>query len=419
MTQPTRSGMRTLAMTIAMCVALFAAMLAPAAAQDAPATPEGTPEAPPPPSFIIAPAGDADGSYFDIEMNAGETRELTVLLGNGGEQNVVARVYAADAYSLVNGGFGVETEEDELDGTGLWVDFEAATLELEPGETVERTVTVTVPEDATPGQYIAGMAIQTAESIAVGESSMLRQIIKKSIAIFITVPGPEEGSFEIGTIEIQQPSGASRVVVEIVNTGNILVNPSGEITITNPEGETIVTAPVNMGPVYAGDTTSIEFSLPNALPEGSYTMNIDLADEYSGFATAVSDHVAEVAAPASDVETPDPITFENVALAAIPPDGEIQALNVQLTLNNAQNSVPSGRLTMHVYKDGELVEDYQLNSSLVLPPGATEIQQRYIPLTGWESGTYSFSFTLEAVDPNSGQISTLATHEAETTIDVP
>lgn len=74
---------------------------------------------------------------------------------------------------------------------------------------------------------------------------------------------------------------------------------------------------------------------------------------------------------------------------------------------------------MHVSRDGELVEDYPLNSSLVVQAGATEIQQRYIPLGSWEPGEYTFALTLEAVDPASGQVTVLATHDVEETITVP
>lgn len=416
-----RTPIRVLLVLATLLIAMLGPSITPVAAQDQPdslATPDATPGPPPPPAFIIAPAS-GDGSYFDIEMEPGTSQELTVILGNGGEEPVVARAYAADAFTLVNGGFGIETEEDERDGTGSWIDFEPETLDLEPGDRVERTFTVSVPADAATGQHIAGIAIQTADSIAVGESSMLRQIIKKSIAVFITVPGPEDGSFEIGDISIQQPGGSSRIVVEINNTGNILVNPAGEIVVTDPSGATVVTAPIVMGPVYARDSTTLELSIPTELPEGDYTLDISLTDEYSGAEVAMQDVAVAVAPPAADAEEPDPITFDAVTLAPIPPDGEIQALNVQLTLNNTQASVPSGRLTMHVMKDGELVEDYPIGSSLALPTGETEIQQRYIPLAGWEPGEYTFAFTLEAVDPGTGQVTVLATHEAEETIEVP
>jgi hypothetical protein len=73
-------------------------------------------------------------------------------------------------------------------GTTTWLDYPAETLDLDPGRKVERDFTVTIPDDTPPGQYITGIVLQTAEPIAVGESTMLRQNIVKAIAVFITIP---------------------------------------------------------------------------------------------------------------------------------------------------------------------------------------------------------------------------------------
>jgi hypothetical protein len=56
---------------------------------------------------------------------------------------------------------------------------------------------------------------------------------------------------------------------------------------------------------------------------------------------------------------------------------------------------------------------------MVVPVGDTVVQQRYLPLTGWASGTYTFSATLETVDANTGQATVIATAEASSTVVVP
>src|SRR5690606_21339628 len=145
------------------------------------------------------------------------------------------------------------------------------------------------------------------------------------------------------------------------------------------------------------------------LEPGTYTVTVALADEEKGVEIGSGDIPVTVAdAPADATPTAAPVTFEEVVLEPLTAsDGALQAVNVRVVIANPETSIPSARLTLHVSRDGELVEDYPLNSSLVLPTGATEIQQRYIPLGSWEPGIYTFAMTLEAVDPATGQITVL------------
>lgn len=383
-------------------------------AQDS--TPVATPE---PPAFLLEPVGQ-DDSFFTVEAEPGSSQELTVAFGNASSAPVAALTYVANGYTLVNGGLGVGNPEDPPTGPTSWIDYPAETIDLEPGVRMERTFTVTVPDDAQPGQYISAVAIQTAESVAVGESDMLRQIIKKSIAVFIIVPGPETPGLEIGEARVEQTSTSNSLVIDVRNTGNVYLNPSGTITMTTGAGEQVLTTPVTMGPVYAGDETTIELFIPTILAAGAYTVSVDLTDESTGVSAEIQDVTLAVAEPPSDVAAVEPVTISAVTLDPITGGGdELQALNVTVSLENPEQAIPSGQLTMHVSRDGELVEDYPLNSSLVVQSGTTEIQQRYVPLGAWEPGTYTFALTLEAVDPNSGQVTVLATLDVEETIEVP
>lgn len=382
---------------------------------------QGTPPAEPePPSFLLQPVGQ-EASYFAITQEPGTEQEYSVMLGNAGTQPVTALTYVADAYTLVNGGFGVETAEDPASGATTWVDYSTETLDLEAGETLERNFTVNVPADTAPGQYIAGLVIQTAESIAVGDTGMLRQIIKQSIAVFVTVPGPESPELTIGQPDITQAASTNSLVVEVQNPGNVFLNPSGTVTMTTEDGEPVVSSPVAMGPVYAGTATTLELVVPTMLAPGDYRVSITLEDEETGARAEVSNASVAVAESAEATPPAETVSFETVTIDPLtdPDSDELQAVNVGVTLNNPGEAIPSAQLTLHVMRDGELVEDFPLNSSLVVPTGSTEIQQRYVPLTGWEPGTYSFELTLEAVDPNTGQVTVLATHAIDETIQVP
>jgi hypothetical protein len=399
-------------LVLALAFALSPAHLA---AQDA------TPPAPEPPSFLLEPV-DQDGSYFAITQEPGSSERYTVALGNAGSEPVAALTYVADAYTLVNGGFGVETADDEATEPTTWIDYQTETLDLPADEVVERTFTVTVPDDAAPGQYIAGLAVQTADSMEVGDTGMLRQIIKKSIAVFITVPGPETPELTLGDIAVSQsPSGGS-LVIAVSNPGNVFLNPAGTVTMTSAAGDPVLSSPIVMGPVYAHTDTTLELPIPTVLDPGAYEVSVALEDEQTGASAERSGVAVDVAPPAAEA-TPmaNPVTIDAVTVEPLtdPSSDALQAVNVTVSIANDEAAIPGARLTLHVTRDGEPVEDYPLASSVALPNGTTDIQQRYIPLGGWQPGTYGFALTLEAVDATTGQATVLATTKVEQTIEVP
>ncbi|CAN5674300.1 hypothetical protein BH09CHL1_BH09CHL1_06550 [soil metagenome] len=379
-----------------------------------------TPGASSAPAFILAPSSQ-DGTYIAATIKSGESQEFTIALGNAGMSSTPSRTFVADAYTLTNGGFGVNNDGEALTGATTWIDYPAEFLELKAGEQIERTLTVSVPADAAPGQYISGLVLQTAEPVSVAGTEMLKQVIRKAIAVFITVPGPTTPELTIGDASIKQSGSSNSILIGLSNTGNVLLRPTGTVTLTTDTGDFIVSAPISMGSFYAGTSTNIEIPVPIALVAGEYKVAVELMDVENGVevsqpALALTVIESENASPVAAVISIPSITLDPI----FDQSGEnLQFVNVQVVLSNASSPVGSAQLTMHVTRNGVLVEDLLLNSSLVIPTGTTEIQQRYIPLNGWESGSYDFTFTLEAVDANSGQITVLATGSAEGPVAAP
>lgn len=168
-----------------------------------------------------------------------------------------------------------------------------------------------------------------------------------------------------------------------------------------------------MGSVYAGLSTRIAVVLPDQVPAGDYIVSVSLTDPESG----ASDEIVD--APVTLPEPRDP-TGLYVDAAAITPNADpIAYANVDVTLNNGGQQLPATDVTMTVMRDGKEVEQFPLATNQVLPNGTSELTARYIPEKAWDSGTYTFTITVTAVDPNGGTETVLTTYEVEDTIVVP
>jgi hypothetical protein len=395
-----------------MAVALLVAMPgASTLAQD------GTPSAPNQIAFSLNPKGEPDGSFFEITADPGSTTDLTVEFGNQYTEELTLRSFVSDSFTLTNGGLGVSDEGVNTKPPTPWIDYPAETYTLAPGEVQEVDFTVAIPDDAAPGNYVSLLVLQTAEPVPVEGTQLFDQIIRKAIAIDITIPGDENPAFSIGAITYASGPNVPSLSIEIANTGNERVRPAGSLAVTDASGAQVLSADVAMGSVYAGTSTLLQFALQQPLSAGEYALTLDLTDEETGAEASVSQQtftVEETATPTTDL-----VTFTDLSLEPGPDATAPVFATITGTIANGGAAIASARLTVHAFKDGEEVESFQLIPSLSVPQGETPFEQRYIPGTGFTSGTWSFTLTLESVDTASGAATLLATQQLEQTIVVP
>lgn len=407
MTRSISLSSRLVVVSIAVATILSSAMPAIAMQEDV-STPDSSPEATASldagPSFVIRPLEGNDGDFFTLEAEAGTTHELTVVLGNADDEPLELLTYVNDAIPMTNGGFAIADPEVPATGTATWIDYPSEVYEFAPEEGVERTFTVTIPEDAEPGQYIAGISLQTAEPLEVEGSDFFNQIIRKTIAVFIIVPGEQVPAYDLGEPEVVPGARRAQITVPVTNTGNVLVKPQGELTLSNQDGVTVLTAPIAMGSVYAGTTAPLSVSVPSSVPTGDYTLSVDLTDAETGVAVSIAD--STIAITETEEQTSQ---FTVVGTVTLAPDANNPAFaDVTAEITNAGETVEGAEVVLDVSKDGELVESYPVVTSLELPQDtASNVSQRYVPVTGWEPGLWSFVLRVNIVD--GGASTTVAT----------
>jgi hypothetical protein len=228
----------------------------------------------------LKPVGVA-GSNFKITMQPGETRGLAVSLNNYGADPVIARTFAANAYSLVNGGFGVRLDGEPISDTTTWLTYPAGDTELAAGTAIEREFSVAVPAATPPGEYLTGIVLQNAEATSndTGQGGMvLKQIMRQVVAVSIDVPGTRTPALALGPVSHSIVANRSMIAVAVHNLGNVRLTPTGDFVLWDKTGLEVTRFAIAMDTVYAHTDTTAEVPFSTKLNPGAYTAELKLED---------------------------------------------------------------------------------------------------------------------------------------------
>jgi len=262
--------MRRLGATTALC-AVLVALMAPAAAHAHDSQIR----------LVLHPVDQA-GSYFDLTMLPGEARTLEVDIGNDGDAPLLTRTYAADVYTIINGGFGALLRDEPRTGTTGWLDYPTDLLPLAVGGVLRRTFAVTVPHDAAPGEYITSLVLENEEPFRQTGAVALSQVVRQAVAVVITVPGQRTPMLTVGDASWKDVVGVSVVSVAVENAGNVRLKPTVSFTLIDANGNIVDGSTVVMDTFYAQTATFVEVPMAVLLPPGTYTVRLVIEDLAEG-----------------------------------------------------------------------------------------------------------------------------------------
>ena len=384
-------------------------------AQDS--TPESHDPSDPPVQMSIRGEGLKDGERYVVPANPGDVAPLNIYLGNQGTTDLGVISYTSNLRTKPNnGGLDMGQQGEELTGPPTWVDYPAQEYTLAPGQEIQVPFQLSVPADVEPGEYVIPIAIETLDAYGVAGAGSIEQKIRKVLTIYIAVGSGYTAGFDFGEPEIvfASPSNAG-IVVPMTNSGQTSLRLKGQLTLKDSAGNTVVDTQVIMGTFYRKDESALTLRLDSILPAGEYSLTVQLTDTVSGVANGFTDKPVTMPDPPSDEVAP--LAFGNVIIA--PNDTPIQFASAAIEIVNNADTVRSTRLTLIVNKDGQHLEDFVLSDNMQLSQGSNTVSQRYLPLDGWQSGTYTFGLKLETADPATGAVTLLLSSDSVAEIIVP
>ncbi len=250
----------------------------------------------------LLPVGQP-GPYFDLVLRPGESRTVAVEIGNAGDAAITARTYAADVYTITNGGFGGRLRDEPQTGATRWLSYPTDVLELGVGSRTRRSVEITVPRGTGPGEYITSLVLENDQPIAEGGPVALAQIVRQAIAVVVTVPGRRTPALAIDEATHSVVGGRSVVSVAVRNIGNVRLEPVARLSLFDAHGALLSKATVQVGTFYAATGALIEVPLAALLEPGIYSVDVTMDDAGQGATTERSGLTFVVTSPTADTAT--------------------------------------------------------------------------------------------------------------------
>ncbi|MFB8387381.1 hypothetical protein ACFC3F_09625 [Microbacterium sp. NPDC055910] len=179
--------------------------------------------------------GEDGRSWVELELDPGSTVEEHLLVRNLSRETVTFQLTAADGYFTATGRFNMLTSDQESVDAGTWIEIQDS-IEVPSGGDAIVPFTITVPENATPGDHPAGVAASIRSGGEVGVESrvgfrvMTRVTGEMAPALTTSVSGTYTGSinpFEPGTLTL---------TYEVSNTGNVRLGVESLATVSGPFG---------------------------------------------------------------------------------------------------------------------------------------------------------------------------------------
>ncbi|MFI6339351.1 WxL protein peptidoglycan domain-containing protein [Streptomyces sp. NPDC050535] len=181
-----------------------------------------------------------DRSSFSYGVNpGGQVKDAMVVANHSGSPLRLA-LYASDGYTTEKGQLDLLTPEKKSVGIGAWVRATKDSVRIAPGRTAEIPFAVTVPRNATPGDYVGGILTSLKQSDDTEGIAVDRRL---GIRIKLRVSGALKPTLAIENLHVDYHGtanpfgqGDATVTYTLHNTGNALLSGAQQVTLSGPFG---------------------------------------------------------------------------------------------------------------------------------------------------------------------------------------
>ena len=210
--------------------------------------------------LLVAPAGSAHAAENDVtwtvrtasndfgaertsyaySVNPGGTLTDALVISNNGKTALDLGFYAADGYTTDSGQFDLIAGGEKSVGVGLWITGSRDRVTVKPGKSVKVPFTLTVPANASPGDYAGGLVTSLLQPDDEAGINVDRRL---GIRIALRISGDLVPKVAIEDAQVNWNGGLNPLAAgdatmsyTIHNTGNAVVTAKQSAALTGPFG---------------------------------------------------------------------------------------------------------------------------------------------------------------------------------------
>lgn len=226
----------------------------------------------------LGPAADLSpaGAYFTPTIPPGHRWAGGVVAVNRSGRPVSALVYATDALTAPSAGVVYPTHHRARLGAGRWVTPAQRRITVDPHQSLTVPFVVAVPAGATPGDHVAGLAVEAAEPSRGGGTFAVSTVARVVLAVLVHVPGGSGPHLQVsgaGLLTLPGNRGQA-VAISMGNDGQTLTRPLLTVTVAGSASGYRREVGAMLGTVLPGDSVSYLLPWPDPLAAGRYTVHV-------------------------------------------------------------------------------------------------------------------------------------------------
>ncbi len=215
-------------------------------------------------------------SYFIFNSTPGAQFTSAVRVSNTGTTAGHAALYSTDATTGATSGAVYQGQNSKPQDVGAWIKLSTSALTLAPGQSRLIPFEVTLPENVRSGQHLGGIAMEvtpitpaTAPVQQKGQVQINTRIVTV-VAVEVIFPGtPIQALSAIG-IQAGGMNNYQTILLNLHNTGTVMLKPSGTLELFNVHGALLQTVPINMDTFLPVTSINYPVYLKQALGAGRY-----------------------------------------------------------------------------------------------------------------------------------------------------
>lgn len=211
---------------------------------------------------------------YGYTLDPGGQLDDGLVVANNGTTPLDLAVYAADAFTTDEGQLDLRTRAVPATGVGAWVHTGQDHLTVQPGRSVEVPFTVSVPDNATPGDHMGGIVT------SLTQGNVERRV---GIRIQLRVGGDLEPSLSVEDLDVRYSGtafgkGDATVTYAIHNTGNAILTARQAVSVAGPfDTWTVHSGLIDDSPrLLPGETWHISVPVHGVTPTFQLTATVTL-----------------------------------------------------------------------------------------------------------------------------------------------